>query len=319
MSSNKSFEQWGEATSLVDYDLQLLNSKYSRAPRLGKDFESSPLANRLGNMPDRTVMGFAEQFNGVDIADSTLRLNAYLIEAMAHGREESKRQVWFGELALKSKSQSEHAELVAIKPMTAKSAAREYHASEAVANRLQETYGRRVTFEGLGFYFDQFTWKNNLITRYEHGVQSMDRVLWSRDSMPAQDQVIDVFSKAAETLAVLHGEATIAHGDAQPKNIAADVRGIRIIDLEEASDMLNPNKEVDIFKANRLIKKDLEDFLLGLGGDYTDLVKEYFAEPYVDRIANSTELPSFDHLSVAEVAAIGQQPQRSIPYLGPRF
>jgi hypothetical protein len=317
MTHQPSLEQWGEPTSLVDYDLQVLRERYLAPPKA--DFDSSPLARKLGNLPTRTFVAINSQFAGMNTGDRTLRVNAYQIDALARGRQESKHEVWFAELVLSSKEQSEHAELVAMKPNTAKALAREFHASEVLAERLMPIYGRRVTFENLGFFFDQLSWQGNSVTRYEYGVQSMDRMMWSRENMPTQDQVIDVFDKAAETMGVAHGVAGIALGDPQPKNIVTDPKGVRFNDLEEASDLQTPDGSINTLKAEKLIKKDLESFLLVLGGDYTDLVKEYFATPYAERVAQAGLIPTYVQLSVDEIVKLSRQPQRDVPYMGPRF
>ncbi|MGH7240895.1 MAG: hypothetical protein ACREGB_01205, partial [Candidatus Saccharimonadales bacterium] len=273
----------------------------------------------LGNIPGHTFLGIASEFAGVQIDDSTLTVNAYAVPEFAKGRQESKQEVWFADFELRSKSQSGHAELVAVKPATAVAAAHEFHALQAVGRRLGDRYGRKVTFDGLGFYFDEARHKVSSVTKYDHSVQSMDQIMWSRENMPTQEQVIDVFGKAAETLAMLHGEAGVAHGDSQPKNIASDRKGVRIVDLEEAKDLLTADGSVNAFKAEQCIREDLETFLLLLGGDYTHLVREYFAEPYAAQVAEANLLPRYVQLSVPEIVQISTGEQRAVPYLGPRF
>jgi hypothetical protein len=307
---------WGDATALVDFNVAPIADRYLRIPFADKDFESARMVGKLRKLPADTLVVLGEQFGAVDTEDGSLRANAYAISEMGRGRQESQHLVWFGQLMLDSKTQGERTELVAVKPMNARLATHEYQAGETLEQRLLDSQQRRLTFTSLGFYQDKLTSKVSLITKYEHGVNSADRIMWNREDMPSQEKVADVFAKAAETLAILHGEAAIAHGDPQPKNIASDLRGVRIIDLEDAQDFLNRRGDIDSIKARRLIEEDMKSFLLKLGGDYTDLVREYFAEPYVARMAASQLVPEYVQLLVEEVYEISQRPQETIPYLG---
>lgn len=307
--------EWGVATSLVDFDVTPISDRYLRAPFSDRDFEPARMVGKLRRLPGATLVVVGEEFGAVDMADGSLRANAYAIQDMGRGRRESQHFVWFGQLLLGSKSQGERTELVAIKPMNARLVAHEYHAAETFDRRVYDSQQRKLTYTNLGFYEDRLSGKVSLVTKYEHGVQSADRVMWNLDEMPAQDQVTDVFAKAADTLAIFHGEATMAHGDPQPKNIASDLQGVRAIDMEDAQDFLSRRGVINTFKARQLIEEDMASFLLKLGGDYTDLVKKYFAEPYVAQMAASQLVPEYVQLTVDEVCEISQRPQENVPYL----
>lgn len=306
----------GIATSLVDYDMQVIPESYLESPGDGQDFhKGARLVGKLRQLPAGVFMAIGEEFGDIEFGDPSLHADAYLIPEMSYGREESQRAVKFGQLVMRSKSQGERTELVAVKLMPPQVAAREYHASEMIADRLMDLYGRRTTFENLGFYRDKITKSIGLVTRYEHGVQSADGVMWNRQQMPSSDQVADVFRKAANSLADLHGEALAGHGDAQPKNIASDSRGARFIDLEDAVDFRTPDGSVDIRRAKNIITDDLRMFFRRLGGDYTDGVDQYFTQRYLERLSESEILPAYFHPTQREIQAIAEEPQEAIPYM----
>lgn len=307
--------QWGNATSLVDYDMKIVPEDWLIDAPDGHDFEGSRLAGKLRQLRAGTFMAIDSEFGDIETGDASLKANAYEIPEMSKGRQESKWVVKFGQLVLRSKSQGERAELVAMKPMPPQAAAREYHASEAVADALYDVHGYRTTFANLGFFRDKLSKKISLVTRYEHSVQSADVVMWNRSQVPSSEQVVDVFRKAANSLADLHGQALVGHGDAQPKNIASDNRGVRIIDLEGALDFKARSGELDTFRIPRIIEDDLRMFLTRLGGVGLQLVDEHFAERYVERLAESELLPRFVQPTVDRIRQIADEPQQQIPYL----
>lgn len=220
--------QWGDERFIDNYAMELLDPKYLRPPQPGKDFCHSRLVDKLMRLSSKVFYVIGEQFKGVDISDEALSVNGFAIPKLAVGREESRRKVAFGQMLLTSKNQGARAEMVAVKPMGARDVAREYHAATRVASLLSY-YDRPITYTTLGFYRDEGEGRVNLVTRYEHRVHSADQVLWDRSAMPSGEMVKDVLGKASETLSALHGVG-VSHGDAQPKNIASDFRGIRIID-----------------------------------------------------------------------------------------
>lgn len=312
---NHNLPQWGQATSLVDYEMAPMPEKYLVSPQPGKDFLGSRLVGKLRELRPGCFMALADQFGDIEMADSSLRINAYTIPEMARGREESQRAVKFGQLVMHSKSQGERVELVAIKPMPNQVAAREYHASEAIAESLFDKYDYRTTFTNVGFFRDSITKHVQLVSRYDHAVQSADQIMWNRAEMPSTEQVADVFRKAANTLSDLHGEALVGHGDAQPKNIASDNRGVRIIDLEEAVDFREHGGGLNTIRTPKLIQNDLRWFFSRLGGDYSDLVQPHFTERYLSRLSESELLPGFVQPTEYEIMQIAREPQTAIPYL----
>lgn len=299
----------------MDYRVEPLPTRYLQPPRPGKDFGGSKLCNKLMRLPNGVFFTVSDQFADVHTGDESLRVDGYLIPEMARGRQESKREVAFGQLVLRSKSQGEYTEMVAIKPMPSRAVAHEFHASERVAHALQDVHGRRTTFTTLGFFRDEASATVNLVTRYEHGVKSTDGLMWNRTTMPSTDQVIDVLRRAAISLGDLHGKAAVAHGDSQPKNIAADTRGVRIIDLEDAKDFRNSRGEIDTLRARGLMSEDLSLFLRRLGGDYAYLVDKHFTGIYTGRVALGGVIPEFAQLQRKQVQEIADQPQEPIPYL----
>lgn len=315
--SHRNLPWSGVASPLVDYDVQVMPERYLESPGDGGDFYEGArrLTGALRALRPGVLMVIGKEFGDIEFQDPSLQADAYLIPEMAYGREESQRSVKFGQLVLHSKSQGERAELVAMKPMPPKIATREYHASEAISARLMDLYDRRTTFTNLGFYRDPISKNIASVTRYEHAVQSTDGTMWNREQMPSSDQVADVFRKAANSLSDLHGEALAAHGDAQPKNIASDSRGVRFIDLEDACDMKGKDGGLDILRARELITGDLNMFFKRLNGDYSDLVTQNFTERYLERLSESDVLPAFFHPTEKEILAIARQPQEAIPYL----
>lgn len=311
--------QWGKiATSLVDYDMEVVPRDWLVDAPDGRDFEGSRLAGKLRQLRAGTFMAIGAEFGDIETGDASLKVNAYEVPEMSKGRQESQWMVKFCQLVLRSKSQGERTELVAMKPVPAQAAAREYHSSEAVADNLYDIHGYRTTFTNLGFFRDKLSKRINLVSRYEHSVQSADVVMWNRSQLPSAEQTIDVFRKAANSLADLHGHALVGHGDAQPKNIASDNRGVRIIDLEGAVDFKANNGGIDTFRVPRLIEEDLRMFLTRLGGVGLQLVDEHFAERYVDRLAGSELLPSFVQPTIDRIRTIAREPQQDIPYMTSR-
>lgn len=59
----------------------------------------------------------------------------------------------------------------------------------------------------------------------------------------------------------------------------------------------------------------MQAFLLRLNGDYQHLVREHFAQPYVDKMAESELLPEYVKLTPEAIVDIARKPQQSIPYL----
>lgn len=306
----------GIATSVVDYDVDIMAEQYLESPGNGQDFyKEARLTGALRALQPGRLMLIGKEFGDIEVGDPSLHADAYLVPEMSYGREESQRHVKFGQLVLRSKSQGERMELVALKHVPPRIATREYHASEMIADRLMNVYDRRTTFTDIAFYRDPITKNIGTVSRYEHAVQSADGTMWDRQQMPSSDQVADVFRKAANSLSDLHGEALAGHGDAQPKNIASDSRGVRIIDLEDAVDFMAPDGGVDIMRAKDAITDDLSMFFRRLGGDYTDLVDQYFTQRYLERLSDSELLPAYFHPTEQEILAIARQPQESIPYM----
>ncbi|HSX00015.1 MAG TPA: hypothetical protein VLH38_03195 [Patescibacteria group bacterium] len=205
---------------------------------------------------------------------------------LGRGREASAHGVVFGELMLASEDNSV-TEFVAVKPFdTAKDAVREYGAIDHV-NRLHPNGSRPLSLEPLGFFHGE-NGQVSLITAYDQSIRTWDRVFWDPNHVPSTAEVRRALGQSAYSLAAMHDHLS-THGDAQVKNMGADRRGVRYVDLETFSRF-----QVDDGSAlHEAVERDLGTFLSSLNGgittrqsDYTEAVASHFVAPYI-RITQS--------------------------------
>lgn len=139
---------------------------------------------------------------------------------LALTRQESVHNVQFGQLIVNSYFGDERAELAALKPFdTAQQAAHELSLSRYFLG-IGNTHGFS-TFEALGIV-RLSTGKYGLLTKYDHGVRSLDNVVWNPENelSARTTTVARAIGKSAYVLAAMHS-AGWTHGDPQIKNMYA--------------------------------------------------------------------------------------------------
>lgn len=211
--------------------ISYLHEKYLRE-RSG-DFRDSRLASKLSSISLRELLLLPEEVSGVSLEgtqDQQTEHYVHLseIRELAAGRQNSRNNVQFGQLHITGNQTHPIAELVAVKYLDKALASRELAASIGVNSRL----GYAASFQPVGFMKNPSTQKIGYLTKYEHGVQTLDNVLWDEDAPDTLRE--EAMGFAGLWLATLHNHSVI-HGDAQAKNIAYDSsQNLRYIDLEGA-------------------------------------------------------------------------------------
>lgn len=247
------------------------------------DFTDSRLASKLGTLATDTLLLLPGEISGVHVEnignDHDYMINLTRIPELAAGRKNSQHEVDFGQLHIASDSTHPITELVAAKYIHRLTAPKEFHASRAVNQR----FGSDVSFTPIGFTRESHSNDIGYLTRYEHGVVTLDNVLWDRLANPGLKE--EAMGFAGLWLASLHNH-DIIHGDAQAKNIAYDSsQQPRYPDLEgaESFDPLDPWSRIQ-----RL--KDVEDvFNKVYMPDTTKEENTAFIEAYLEHQSNSPE------------------------------
>lgn len=207
-----------------------LGSKYLREPR--GDFSDSRLSAKLGSIGVDTLLLLPPDISGVSVdafsEEPSIRITE--IPELSRGRRNSRAKVQFGQLHIADPTTGSIAELVAAKYINRHDATREMNAARAVNNR----FGENLAFQPVGFVKSK-NGKTGYLSRYEHGVTSLDNILWNPNA--TESQRFNAMGFAGIWLANLHNHGFI-HGDAQAKNMAYDPTfQPRYIDLEGARDM----------------------------------------------------------------------------------
>jgi hypothetical protein len=189
-------------------------------------------------------------------------VEAQLFESdeFSYGRHKNSHGLVFGQLALSSECDRGKQVHVALKPLdTARIALHEYAATLYV-NGFGGAAGP-LSFVPLGFYRmpDQFA----LVTEYDPKVTSFDNVFWDSEKPPTDKEVEKALSFCVAGLARLHAFGLVHH-DAQVKNLAADNKGPRFIDLESVELFSRTDEEVDVEKVRAGTIADLETFASSL-------------------------------------------------------
>lgn len=219
------------------------------------------------------------------------------------GRDNSRQQVFFGDLFMESADGTISTIEAAVKPFPPQ----QFH--RAVHEAGMTTYVREqgvATFTTLGAYM--LAGQGNepqsfLLSRCEPGIVTLDNHNWG--SLPLEKRWEDAHP-AIETLAQLHSRA-IFHGDAEFKNIATDQHGaIKAVDLEFAISLRDAARQEMPQGLNRLrmamsadftdLSRSLDVFFLSPshndGRHYTDAQKlaemeKHIFEPYLQALQNS--------------------------------
>jgi len=197
------------------------------------DFTDSRLAQKLSSLAVGTLVLLPEHISGINVEGTSdpansLAIHLTEIPELAAGRENSRHEVKFGQLHMSGEEIIPITELVAAKYLHRVAAPRELHSSLEINRR----FGEDVAFTPLGFVRHPETNKIGYLSRYEHGVVTLDNVLWEESASPTLRE--EAMGFAGLWLASLHNHAII-HGDAQAKNIARDSsQRLRYPDLEGA-------------------------------------------------------------------------------------
>ena len=163
----------------------------------------------------------------------------------SEGRRESFFGVWFADMTIHGKGESEGGTLarqpVAIKPVDIpRLATQELRTATDINSHDQ----RRLTFQPIGFANigkSDGSSKLSIITEFEEGVTSFDNILYKdKEEKPNENTVAWALSCAARGLIILHG-LDYEHGDYQVQNTAYDT-GLqpRIIDITGAIKRYDP-------------------------------------------------------------------------------
>ena len=156
------------------------------------------------------------------------------------GRQRSRRQVKFGNLALSSALDQTTSNFVAVKPFKPDADLRgrtpaEALAHEWVANERVARLGTlRWTFEPLGIWKVKSNDTPSLLTKFESPVTSADNTFWvagDKAKDVSDGQIKTALDRGFFSLGLLHA-AGFAHGDAQVKNIGHHPERLRFLDLE---------------------------------------------------------------------------------------
>lgn len=163
----------------------------------------------------------------------------------SEGRRESFFGVWFADMTIHGKGESEGGTLarqpVAIKPVDIpRLATQELRTATDINSHDQ----RRLTFQPIGFANignSDGSSKLSIITGFEEGVTSFDNILYKdREEKPNENTVAWALGCAARGLIILHG-LDYEHGDYQVQNTAYDTRlQPRIIDITGAIKQYDP-------------------------------------------------------------------------------
>jgi hypothetical protein len=301
-------------------DVSVLGGKHSNPDRYAASFAAPRLKSKLGSLQPNELCVVDAGFTAIDIGEDTTADLIDLGDEFAHARGQSRTEVRFAQLVLEDEIVGQKAELVAVKYTDPALAAREFAAMNRVNAVIPHPFAQS-SFRPLGFVNNAEQSEKlkrpviGLITDYEHEVLTLDRVFWNRGATPEPQVVMHVLGRAAAWMATLHA-AEIAHGDAQPKNIAeGNVRAPRYVDLESAVNLSVKEGVLNKALAQALVREDLETFLTHLEGDYTDFVSEHFARPYVEHMEQVGK-SYVGEVTEDEIIRIAQLPQKRIARFG---
>jgi hypothetical protein len=210
------------------------------------DFRDSRLSSKLASMSIDELILLPEEtsdicLEGTEANDVQHFVHLTEIPELRAGRQASHNNVRFGQLHITGNQTHPLSELVAVKYLPRPLVSRELGAAIAINNRL----GRTASFQPIDFTKQPNTQQIGYITKYEHGVNTLDNVLWNKNTNHALRE--EAMGFAGLWLANLHNHSFI-HGDAQAKNIAYDSsQNTRYIDLESAKpfDPRNPVSRIE--------------------------------------------------------------------------
>lgn len=208
----------------------------------------------------------AAEFQLPDAQDTRIRASFIDNDELGLGRDEGQHQARFGQMILNGNGYYERPLLAAMKPFEH---ALKVHPNEALANEwlasnyLNSQSDRQLAYLPLGVW-QNAQGINHLISLYEHDVISYDSIFWAdREGQPEALRPATIehaLTDCIRGLGYLHGVG-LAHTDAEAKNLAADLGGIRFIDLEDSVLLPRKGNKIEASdKTLRLVRNDIEMF-----------------------------------------------------------
>jgi hypothetical protein len=262
---------------IPDGQVRLMPEKATRPPAPGRGFVARETRRSLTNMRGGDYLLLSSEFSGLPAEGATAHVNLH--DKKRFAREASRNEVRFGQLVINDPDARERVEYVALKPLdTPGRAAREFGAM-SVVNGLAQQGKMSASLRPLGFYRSPDDGRVSVMTKYEHGILTLDNLFWDPEYTPTERQVRAALGHCALSLGELHANG-IAHTDAQVKNIAADNSGVRYVDLEGAQELAMASGHVDPYAARRLMEIDVRECFESLNGHGLEYVSSNFTPVY---------------------------------------
>jgi hypothetical protein len=304
--------RWAHEAPRLSADIELIHAPAIAPPDGRSDFIDRGLRNEITQRHGPAFLLLDTMFRDLPAGEATAEFipepfftdeMGRRVGLMSATREDSKHTVQFGQIVLKAPDRRERVELVAIKPQSnVARATNEFRATQFI-NGLENPEGRPRGFEQLGFYRDVKSGLTATVSRYEHGVLTLDSLLWDEVYTPTERQICAALGHSAVILGDMH-HAGIMHGDFQARNIAADNLGPRIPDLESAQKPKLITGGLDPLVANSMILHDLR-YLAGDFERWPELVEHSFIEPYESIVwSDGTRMPEMAIPSTREIRAL---------------
>lgn len=204
--------------------------------------------------------------DGADAEREPIRASFIGEEMLGAGREEAQHQLRFGQMLFNGRGYYERPVLVAMKPFRPFTDDDPAYAlsNEWAANAyLNSVSDRQIAYLPLGVWRDS-NQTDHLITLYEHDVTSYDNIFWAdRNANPEalrRSSIEHAFADCLRGLGYLHGVG-LAHSDAEVKNLAADISGVRVIDTDGVGTMPRTGDRIDPSDQSAgMMRNDLELF-----------------------------------------------------------
>ena len=230
------FNIYGMLKAMEKIPVSTINPEISNLP---------DLIPRLEGLPKGHAVLFSHQTNH-RIASLPSALLIAENSKYREGREDSMHDVWFADATIHDNDGKPLSRLpIALKPYDEDStvlAGRDYKTSLELS-RIGGV-DRKIVYSCAGFMRDHDSGILNSITQFEEGVTSCDNLLFNPER--SADDIYLALTTAAESLAFLHGEAGMVHGDFLPRNSAYDSSlQFRIIDMTTIRKSTNPDDYID--------------------------------------------------------------------------
>ncbi len=250
-------EQMGEIVTLPSVEIPDAIDQGERA-----------IGRLMATIPLGSVALLDSEFRLPDVPASSKPHRATFIDSadLGLGRDEARHQPRFGQMLLNGYGLHERPILVGAKPFQGSE-------DEHPDTFLQREWAASNYLNSLGdaqlAYLPLGVWRtaegvNHLLSLYDHGVKSYDNVFWADRNVTPEALRAPVIEHALmdclRGLGYLHG-AGLVHTDAEAKNLAADLSGIRFIDLEGIKQLPRNGATIEASDATTsLIRHDIETF-----------------------------------------------------------